>query len=178
MPVFAPRATIATMIYVALGGNLPTTEFGAPRETLEAAIGALTRAGLTIRARSPWYESAPVPPSDQPLFVNGVLAVEADLSAPELLGLLHMIEADFGRVRREQNAARPLDLDLIDYRGEISSGRGGGPVLPHPRMEGRSFVLLPLRDIAPQWRHPVSGKSIEALVKGLTSTTEIRQLEA
>lgn len=168
------------MIYVALGGNLPTAEFGPPRETLTAAIGALEHAGLTICARSPWYESAPVPASDQPLFVNGVFAVESVLSAPALLDLLHRVEADFGRARREPNAARSLDLDLIDYHGEISlgggPGGGRGPILPHPRMEGRSFVLLPLRDIAPEWRHPASGKSIEALVKELSFLGEIRRL--
>lgn len=165
------------MIYIALGGNLPTKEFGEPLATLAAAVGAIESAGLTVCARSPWYESAPVPPSDQPLFVNGMLAVQTGLPAAPLLELLHGIEADFGRVRFEPNEARPLDLDLIAYHDETSEGEGGGPALPHPRMEGRSFVLLPLRDIAPDWRHPATGKSIDALVKELPSLEEIQRLK-
>ncbi len=164
------------MIYVALGGNLTTSDFGPPLATLAAAVGAIESAGLTVCARSPWYESAPVPPSDQPLFVNGMLAVQTGLPAAPLLELLHGIEADFGRIRFEPNEARPLDLDLIAYHDETSEGEDGGPTLPHPRMEGRSFVLLPLRDIAPDWRHPATGKSIDALVKDLPSLAEIRRL--
>lgn len=169
------------MIYVALGGNLPTEKYGPPLATLRAAVRVLESvgkaAGLRVRARSPWYESAPVPRSDQPLFVNGVVAVETRLPPPQLLELLHGVEADFGRVRFERNEARPLDLDLIAYHGEISPGVDGGPVLPHPRMCERAFVLLPLRDIAPWWRHPGTGKSMDTLVKDLPSLDEIRQLK-
>ena len=108
--------------------------------------------------RSRWYESAPVPASDQPWFVNGVAAVETELSAADLLALLHRMEADFGRERRVRDEARVLDLDLLAY-GDRVSAPGETPVLPHPRMAERAFVLLPLADLAPGWRHPVSGLS-------------------
>jgi len=83
----------------------------------------------------------------------------------ELLTRLHAIEAAFGR-RRDgtSNAARTLDLDLLDFDGMQLDGR---PVLPHPRMTDRAFVLVPLADVAPDWRHPVSGRSIADLVADL-----------
>jgi len=158
------------MILVAFGSNLPGTG-GTPRETVEAALAALPAAGIKVLACSPWYRSAPVPPSDQPWFVNGVARVAFDGGGPvELLTRLHAIEAAFGR-RRDgtSNAARPLDLDLLDFDGMQLDGMAldGGPVLPHPRMTDRAFVLVPLADVAPDWCHPVSGRPITALVADL-----------
>lgn len=164
------------MIYVALGANLPSEKYGPPKATLEAAIGVLDAQPIRIIDCSPFYESAPVPRSDQPLFVNAVVAVETQLPSRELMERLHQIEAEFGRVRRNLNEARPLDLDLIAYHDKIADGSKGGPVLPHPRMSLRPFVLLPLQDIAPEWRHPESGTGIGEMVKNLTSLADIRQL--
>jgi 2-amino-4-hydroxy-6-hydroxymethyldihydropteridine diphosphokinase len=89
------------------------------------------------------------------------------LSPAALLTLLHEVEASFGRKRAEPNAPRTLDLDILDYEGRVEQGP---PVLPHPRMAGRAFVLLPLRDVAPDWRHPVSGQSISDLISALPPT--------
>jgi 2-amino-4-hydroxy-6-hydroxymethyldihydropteridine diphosphokinase len=155
------------MILVALGANLPTARHGSPRENCEAALAAFTEAGIRVLKRSRWYRSAPVPPSGQPDFVNGVAAVETALAPAALLARLHEIERALGRVRGEPNAARTLDLDLLAYHDRVSDGGDGGPVLPHPRMEGRAFVLLPLRDVAPDWRHPRSGRSVAALIAAL-----------
>ena len=146
------------MILIALGANLPSPSHGAPRAACEAALEALSAAGVRVMRRSRWYESAPVPASDQPWFINGVAAVETELSAADLLALLHRIEADFGRARRVRDEARVLDLDLLAY-GDRVSAPGETPVLPHPRMAERAFVLLPLAEMAPGWRHPVSGLS-------------------
>jgi len=151
------------MILLGLGANLPSA-VGAPQATLEAALGALAEAGVTVRRRSPWYRSAPMPAGDQPWYVNGVVAVESALDAPALLALLHRIEARFGRVRRELNEPRAIDLDILDYDGAV---RAAAPVLPHPRLAERAFVLLPLRDVAPQWRHPVSRQGIAELIAAL-----------
>ena len=117
-------------------------------------------------ARSRWYRSAPVPPSDQPWFVNGVAAVETTLDPAALLALLHSVEARFGRVRREKNAARVLDLDLLAY-GERVSAPDDVPVLPHPRLHQRAFVLRPLAELAPNWRHPRLGMGVQALLAAL-----------
>lgn len=153
-------------VFIALGANLDHPVLGGPRATLEAALAALGDHAIKVVARSRWYRTRPVPVSDQPWFVNGVAEVETDLDAPALLALLHEIEADFGRVRGVPNAARTLDLDLIDFRGHVADG-GAGPVLPHPRMAERAFVLLPLADIAPNWRHPVSGLSLNEMIAAL-----------
>ena len=78
-----------------------------------------------------------------------------------------MVEAEFGRRRTVPNAARPIDLDLLDYHGEIAPSGPGRAILPHPRMIGRAFVLRPLADLAPDWRHPVTGQSIGELLAAL-----------
>lgn len=90
-----------------------------------------------------------------PPFINGVALVETMLSPAALLAVLHGIERRFGRRRRYKNEPRVLDLDLIDYHGQVAEGP---PVLPHPRAHSRAFVLLPLAEVAPAWRHPVSGE--------------------
>ena len=154
------------MKLVALGSNLAHPRFGQPRETCEAAVAALESAGIRVLGRSRWYHSAPVPPSGQPWFVNGVVSVQSELPAADLLAILHRIEADFGRQRRTRNEARVLDLDLIAYDDRVSSP-GGVPALPHPRMAERAFVLLPLADLAPNWRHPASGQPLAELIRAL-----------
>lgn len=162
--------TQAPGVYIALGANLASESHGAPRDALQAAITALADAGVTILRRSSWWRSAPQPAADQPDFINAVIEVETGLDPAALLELLHRIEANFGRVRRQRWEARVLDLDLIDYRGQVAAGAAGdgersGPVLPHPRAAERRFVLLPLQEIAPGWRHPVSGREIADLIR-------------
>ncbi|WP_341703583.1 2-amino-4-hydroxy-6-hydroxymethyldihydropteridine diphosphokinase [Ferrovibrio sp.] len=156
-------------IYIALGANLASPVHGPPRQTLEAALARLAVEGVTIVRRSSWWRSAPFPAADQPDFVNGVVEVDTPLDPPALLDLLHRIEADFGRVRLRTWEARILDLDLLDFRGQVrtagaADGPGAAPVLPHPRLAGRLFVLLPLQEVAPGWRHPVGGEEIGALI--------------
>ena len=153
------------MILVALGANLSGLA-GPPLAQCEAALERLRLAGVAIVARSPWYESTPWPPSDQPRFVNGVAVVETRLPPVQLLAALHEVERGLGRVRGERNAARPIDLDLIDYDGIVLEGPEP-PVLPHPRLGDRDFVLRPLADVAPAWRHPVSGLAVGELLARL-----------
>jgi 2-amino-4-hydroxy-6-hydroxymethyldihydropteridine diphosphokinase len=140
-------------ILIGLGANLDSPHWGTPRETLAAALAALAGEGVAIAARSGWYRSAPVPAADQPWYVNAVAVLATSLAARELLRLMQAIETRFGRVRGAPNAARVLDLDLLDYRGACV--HSPDLVLPHPRLHQRRFVLEPLAEIAPQWRHPV-----------------------
>ncbi|HEX4111282.1 MAG TPA: 2-amino-4-hydroxy-6-hydroxymethyldihydropteridine diphosphokinase [Stellaceae bacterium] len=154
------------MILIGLGGNLPSN-VGAPDATIEAAIEALAAAGLWIGARSRNYRSAPVPASDQPWYVNAAIAVTTELPPRELLALLHRVEAGFGRERREVNGARTLDLDLLAYDERVQAGGEGEPNLPHPRLHHRAFVLLPLGEVAPGWRHPITGDTVEHLIAAL-----------
>lgn len=152
------------MILVAIGANLPGPHGEPPLATCEWAVHELAALpGLRLAAVSPWYETAPVPPSDQPNYVNGAVRLEylgepgqldGDADPEALLAALHRIEAEAGRVRTVRNAARPLDLDLIAIDGLV---RDQPPVLPHPRAHLRAFVLMPIRDLAPGWRDPVTG---------------------
>ena len=165
-------------IYVALGGNLDHPVWGPPRRALEAALAELGRRGIAVRRVSRWYRTAPVPVSDQPWFVNAVAEVETDLEADAVLAVLHAVEADFGRVRTVANAARLIDLDLLDYHGVTTPGGPGKATLPHPRMTDRAFVLLPLADLAPDWRHPASGQPVVALVAALPPGQGIEPMPA
>ena len=154
-------------IFVGIGANLTHERYGTPRRTLEAALQELGHRGVRTLRTSPWYRTAPVPASDQPWYVNAVAEVASDLAADTLLAELHAVEAAFGRRRTVPNAARPIDLDLLDYHGEIAPSGPGRATLPHPRMIGRAFVLRPLADLAPGWRHPVTGQPIGELLAGL-----------
>ena len=162
-------------VYIGLGANLPSGA-GRPVETLEKAvadIGALP--GIELRRRSPWFESAPVPRADdQPWYVNGIIEVATGLSPAELLAGLQRLEAESGRVRTVANAARPLDLDIVAFGAHVATT--GTPLIPHPRLQERAFVLLPLQAIAPHWRHPVSGQRVTELIAALPVDQEIRLL--
>ena len=162
-------------ILIGLGANLPSPEHGPPVVTLEAALAALASRGLRIRARSRWWESAPVPVSDQPWYVNGVIEVETGLAPEALLALLHEVEAGFGRLRSVPNAPRILDLDLLAYGSLVREGPAP-PLLPHPRMAERAFVLHPLAEIRPGWRHPATGLGLPQLIARLSSDQIVRPL--
>lgn len=159
--------TTGSRVFIALGANLDHPVYGPPERALEAALEELERRSVALRQVSPWYRTAPVPASDQPWYVNAVAEVETGLAADALLAQLHAVEDVFGRVRTVPNAARLIDLDLIDFHGEIAAGGPGRATLPHPRMEGRAFVLRPLADLAPDWRHPRTGAPIQALLAAL-----------
>ncbi|MBT5047282.1 MAG: 2-amino-4-hydroxy-6-hydroxymethyldihydropteridine diphosphokinase [Rhodospirillaceae bacterium] len=154
------------MIFIGLGANLESPRFGSPLATLEAAVGKLDSIRCRVVACSGWYRSAPMPMSDQPWYVNGVARIETELVPVDLLTQLHEIENEFGRERAAPNAARVLDLDLLAYDDRYLDDPAG-PIVPHPRLHERAFVLLPLRELAPDWVHPRKGLNIEALIAAL-----------
>ena len=162
-------------ILVGLGANLPAAGYATPLATLEAALAEFARRGLKVLQRSSWWESAPVPPSDQPWYVNGVASLGTTLGPAPLLALLHGVEAAFGRHRRVRNEARTLDLDLLAYRDLVRNGPEP-PILPHPRLADRAFVLLPLAEIQPDWRHPATGETLRAMIRRLPEGQTCRRL--
>ncbi len=149
------------MILVALGANLPGPA-GTPARTLAASCRAMSDRDLRITAFSRVWQSAPVPASDQPWYSNAVVRLETDLPAPLIMDELKAIEKQFGRVRTTRNEARVLDLDLIAANDEVLETER--LVLPHPRMHERAFVLMPLREVAPDWVHPVLKKPVGDLI--------------
>jgi len=151
------------VILIALGANLPSSA-GAPAATLRAALGTLRQQNVAVKDVSPFYRSIAWPDPTHPEFVNAVARLETTLAPDALLAMLKGTERAFGRQSAERNAPRPLDLDIVDYDGRIESG---SPILPHPRLHERAFVLIPLRDIARSWRHPVSGLSVNLLIESL-----------
>jgi 2-amino-4-hydroxy-6-hydroxymethyldihydropteridine diphosphokinase len=162
------------VILIGIGGNLTTPQFGSPLDTLAAALVVLEARDIRIATRSAWYRSEPVPRSDQPWFINAVASLTTGLSARDLLAVLQMVEGQFGRVRGKRNAVRTLDLDLLDYHGEVTETTS--LVLPHPRLHQRRFVLTPLAEIAPDWSHPLSGFTAEQLLSQLAAEQPVERL--
>ena len=159
------RGALLTVAFVAAGSNLAGPK-GSPADAVRAAFRTLEDEQIQVVKQSRLYASTAWPDPAYPAFVNAVARIETVLAPSALLARLHEIEADFGRVRRQTNAPRTLDLDILDYGGVVSAP-GETPVLPHPRLEGRAFVLLPLAELDPAWRHPVTGKAIAELVAAL-----------
>ena len=153
-------------ILVGIGTNLHDLRGASPIEIAEGAVWSLRRLGpLRVVAVSRWYGSAPIPASDQPPYINGVALLAGNVDPCWLLASLQAIEQAAGRQRSVPNAARTLDLDIIDFGGHVS--HEASLVLPHPRAHLRAFVLRPLADVCPEWIHPVLHRSVEALLGDL-----------
>ena len=157
-------------VAIAVGANL-AGPFGSPWQACRRAVADVAGAsGLSLAGVSAWYDTEPVPKSMQPNFINGVALYVVSNPPPDpavLLGLLHEIEARGGRRRSEPNAARTLDLDLLLVGDLVRAAPD--PVLPHPRLHTRRFVLEPLCDVLPGWRHPVLGLTAASLLARISS---------
>jgi 2-amino-4-hydroxy-6-hydroxymethyldihydropteridine diphosphokinase len=147
--------------FVALGSNL-----GDRAENLKAAVDSLRELG-DVRAISPIYETAPVGFLAQPDFLNAVALLDTPLTPEGLLAALLRIERSHGRDRQHAipKGPRTLDLDLLDYDGQVL--KTPRLTLPHPGLENRAFVLRPLLDLAPDWRHPVLHQGAAELLRAL-----------
>ncbi|WP_293824910.1 2-amino-4-hydroxy-6-hydroxymethyldihydropteridine diphosphokinase [uncultured Brevundimonas sp.] len=147
-------------VIVALGCN-DKGAWTSCREALEAALARFRSEGIDVVARSGWWSSLAWPDPSDPPFLNGVVIVRTDHEPHALMAALGRIEDAFGRRRSVRNAPRTLDLDLIAYGR--SSGDLEGLILPHPRAAERRFVMGPLAEIAPDWRHPTGGRTAQEL---------------
>ena len=157
---------------MALGSNL-AGEFASSEALLEAALARFPQAGLPVLARSGWWSSAAWPDPMGPEYRNGVALVEANSGPEAALEALFSIETCFARERRARNATRTLDLDLIAYGRQVIDTPH--LTLPHPRAHERLFVMGPLAEIAPGWRHPVLGKTAAELAQTATVGLDARR---
>ena len=170
--------------HVALGANLATST-RTPIETLTCALELFEGESLKVLARSAWYQTPAFPAGAGPDFVNGVVKIESALMPQDIISALHRIESEMGRQRLNRWEARVCDLDLVEFAGCVlpdeqvfrdwmalpmeaqSSETPPSLILPHPRMQDRSFVLVPMAEISPDWRHPVTGLSVSQMLEAL-----------
>lgn len=164
--------TLINRLFIGLGANLTPSGYKTPQAGCEAALVFLKDLGINVLKCSNWYESAPVPMSNQPWYQNAVAEAVTSHDAISTLSLMHKAEAYFGRVRSVENAARVMDLDLLDFGGQIVNE---GLYLPHPRMHERAFVLLPLYELCPHWVHPQTGSLLVELIASLPKNQLIRR---
>lgn len=171
---------------VALGANLSLRGAG-PKVTLERALAAMEDRGLVIRIASRLFSTPCFPPGAGPDYVNAAALIETDRSPREVLDVLHGIEAEFGRAREQRWGMRTLDLDLVCWDDSVlpdpetyrhwldlppDQQVRSAPdqlILPHPRLQDRAFVLVPMADVAPDWRHPVLDLTVTEMIARLPS---------
>ncbi len=165
------------MLIIALGSNL-SGPFGSPKESVKKALDELEASAIQVTLASKIYNTEAVSYTQQDDYVNAIAIIATPMSAEALLQVLKRIEAQAGRARAKTGRhlsrnwmPRPLDLDIVSYKGRICNwkmGRavaGSRVILPHPRAHERAFVLRPLMDVAPQWHHPVFGLTAAQLLK-------------
>ncbi len=146
-------------IYFGLGTNL-----GVREDNLRAAIREISK-DFTIEKSSPIYESEPVGVVNQPKFLNMVLRTFTDIAAHDVLARLKEIEKRLGRVKSEINGPRLIDIDILFYGDAVIETND--LVIPHPRLQERAFVMVPMMDVAPELMHPIFKKSIRELSAAL-----------
>ncbi len=165
------------MIVIALGSNL-SGNWGTPEQTLRRALDELARSGIQIIGSSRIYCTEALADAPQPNYLNAVAAVSTPMRPCLLLQVLEQIEARAGRLKAQKGrrkhhrwGPRPLDLDIVDYKGLICNWKRKRPlasmrvVLPHPETHKRAFVLCPLHYNFPRWHHPVFGLTAAELLK-------------
>ena len=152
-------------VIIGIGGNIKTEDGNHPIEVAIKAISFLKDYSIKITEQSSWYETEPIPKSQQPNFFNCIIFANTTLNELDVLKSLHEIEYKLGRRRKEANEARVIDLDLIAYSNKVLSNKE--IIVPHPRAHQRRFVMEPLAELDKNWVHPVLKISIKKILKNL-----------
>jgi 2-amino-4-hydroxy-6-hydroxymethyldihydropteridine diphosphokinase len=156
------------MILLSLGSNLPS-KFGDSKNTILKCYEFFNNNDIKILKKSSFYETFAIPNKSDPKFVNSVISVETRFSPEELIKYILKVEEKFDRKREQINAPRTCDIDIVDFNSEIINifNKNISLEIPHPRLEQRSFVLYPIREIDKNWKSPLSGKKIDQLIENL-----------
>jgi 2-amino-4-hydroxy-6-hydroxymethyldihydropteridine diphosphokinase len=162
-----PSPSRSRVAYLGLGSNV-----GNRRAHLTRAFAEISRLAPVVRASS-FYSTEPVGFSGQRRFWNAVVAISWPGSPAALLTALQEVERHGGRVPTFRNGPREIDVDILDLGGLVRTGQD--PILPHPRMAGRRFVVAPLAEIAPGWKHPVTGLTARQMLAGLPTKPSVRR---
>ena len=156
------------MIFLALGSNL-SSSFGNRFENINLAVSLLDDYGIKIIKKSNFYETYSYPIKENPKFINIVVSVKTHLSPEDLMSVLLSIEEKLERKRVKQNDPRSCDIDIIDYNNQILNFKykNLNLTIPHKKLVFRNFVLYPLQEVSPEWRHPITKEKISALIDKL-----------
>ena len=154
-------------IIISIGGNIKSKDGSHPIHVAKKAINCLENYSIQVTNQSSWYETEPIPKSDQPNYFNCVVFAKTTLNELNVLNSLHDIENIFGRRRLTVNEDRVIDLDLIDYSNKILKNKD--IIIPHPRAHKRRFVMEPLAELDKNWVHPILNKNVSEILKKLNN---------
>ena len=156
------------MVILSLGSNLPS-KYGDKFENLKYAISLLEDSDILLDKKSSFYETPSYPDKSKPKFANMVISVKTSLSPVNLMTIIIDIEKKLERIRRNKNDPRTCDIDIIDYKDQIIKIKNNNFYLeiPHKSLVSRNFVLYPLQEILPNWKHPKTKEILSVLINKL-----------
>ena len=161
------------MIFLGLGSNLPS-KYGDRFTNINLTISSLEGYGINVIKKSSFYETPSYPNKENPKFINAVILVETILPPIDLMSVLIFIEEKLERKRGKKNDPRTCDIDIIDYNSQILNLKYNNLdiTVPHKELTSRNFVLFPLQEISPMWKHPKTKETISNLIQKLNEESK------